>query len=391
MRGKGETSLRIGFLVGDVDDAATIRRAFSLSRTGSAVTLFGFSRDRYTRDADRDWDVVRLGAIRDRRYLSRAFRLALALLRIISKRTQFRSCDRLYARNIDMALLTMVGRFLLGSKAPLTYEILDIAGILTREDMLGKLLRLVERFVLHKSDELVVTSAGYIDGYFAPKQGFGGRWLELENKLVALQTAGVSRPDLSERRKSGSDPRWRLGWFGTLRSEDSLRVLTKAASVLDGRLRVGMHGIFTRVSKEAALDIIGRCPYIEYRGPYSWETDLRELYQNIDLMWCGDIGTIDGLNDTVLLPNRLYESAYFGVPLIGVAGSKLAKRIDEGGLGWVLTEGSAECVARFFEKLTMEEYNERVKHILSRNEEEFVETNEWETLVDNWKRENVNL
>lgn len=377
-------TLDVALFVGDTDDAITVRRRASLLKADCSVTVFGFARDRYRVEGARHESTVPLGTIADRQYVSRIVKLCRALVLVVRNKRIFRAADRLYARNLDMALLALAARFLLRTNASLTYEVLDIAPILQGSGIKSRVARSLEQYVLNACDELVVSSPGFLKGYFSAVQNYSGRCWLIENKLSPHQVEGheTSRSE-SAIKKPVSQP-WRLGWFGTLRSEESLRTLVSAAELLAGELLVDIWGIFKAIPRDRAIEIINESMYVNYHGAYAAATDLPNLYGSVDFMWCGDVGTINEFNDRLLLPNRLYEAAYFAVPLIAVRGNETACRIDESKLGWVLPDASAESIVSFFKSLNESDYSTKVGDMLAHPEERFVESDEIEALVYRW-------
>jgi len=348
------------------------------------VTVFGFSRDRYRAKRKERWPTVSLGVITDRKYVSRSIKLFRALILIVKDTKAIRSVDRLYARNLDMALLALLARFLLRAKVPLTYEVLDIVPILQGRGLKSRILRSFERYILRACDELVVSSPAFMDGYFSAVQHYSGRWSLIENKLAPHQLEGHKRTRGEAAANQPVPQTWRLGWFGTLKSEKSLRSLVRAAELLAGELLVNVWGIFTTFSRERAIAIVNESTYVHYHGPYSADTDLPHLYGSVDLVWCGDVGTINEFNDRLLRPNRLYEAAYFGVPQIAVRGNETANRIEEWELGWVLPDASVESIVAFIKGIKPSFYSARVNGILAQPEEKFVESSDIESLVRDW-------
>ena len=150
-------------------------------------------------------------------------------------------------------------------------------------------------------------------------------------------------------------------------------------------------GIFKAIPRDRAIEIINESMYVNYHGAYAAATDLPNLYGSVDFMWCGDVGTINEFNDRLLLPNRLYEAAYFAVPLIAVRGNETACRIDEWKLGWVLADASAESIVSFFKSLNDSDYSTKVDQILAHPEQRFVGSNDIDALVRGWDSDLIRL
>ena len=71
-----------------------------------------------------------------------------------------------FARNIDMALLAIFGRLIIGRRVPIAYEVLDVHRFFLGEKAHHRFFRFLERWVLRQCDALIVSSEGYIENYF---------------------------------------------------------------------------------------------------------------------------------------------------------------------------------------------------------------------------------
>jgi succinoglycan biosynthesis protein ExoL len=79
---------------------------------------------------------------------------------------------------------------------------------------------------------------------------------------------------------------------------------------------------------------------VAYAGRYKAPEDLAAIYDGLDLVWAGDFMEA-GFNSVWLLPNRIYEGGYQGVPAIAPAGTQTARWIEEHGAGFGVEEDIA--------------------------------------------------
>ncbi|MEM6900394.1 MAG: glycosyl transferase family 1, partial [Pseudomonadota bacterium] len=71
----------------------------------------------------------------------------------------------------------------------------------------------------------------------------------------------------------------------------------------------------------------------EFRAP----EDLAEIYGSVDIVWAGDFMEA-GFNSVWLLPNRLYEGGYYGVPAVAPSGTETARWIMSKDGGYEVAE-----------------------------------------------------
>ncbi len=353
-------SRRLTFLCPDVTDAPTLKRAQQFIDHGYAVTVFGFRRERYNTDYKPAWPYIPLGLTVDGHYAQRLLALLGALPVILRHRKILGLSSVFYARNIDQLLLATLARLIAFSNAPLVYEVLDIPDILVRRGFASSLLRTVERLCLRRTRVLVLSSPGFLRGYFAPIQRYRGDWFLMENKLHRSIAAVAKRPEPAAADGQADRP-WVVGYIGLIRGERTFDLMTRLAERLRGRVVFKFHGVLTTVDRDKFHRTIERHPNMVYGGPYLPQQDLETLYRGVDFAWALDLEHSDH-NSRWLLPNRFYEAGYFGVPCLAVRGFEVGDLLEQHRIGWTFDEPLEESLGRFFETLTHSDYN----HIRSR-------------------------
>lgn len=349
------TPKRVAYFGQDCTDSAVIRRVASFRAAGVAVLGFTFRRLKFNRDYQPEWENVDLGTTTDRQYLKRVGMLARAAWLLVRERHSLGQADIIYARNIDMALLALWGRLVSRSRAPLVYEVLDVNRAFTAAGAKGALARRVEQWILRRTRLLVVSSPAFITEYFSRLQGFKGDWFLLENKICAAQLPdAMSAPPT---RPAPGQP-WVIGWFGTMRCVRSLSLLAQIADALPDRVRIDLRGFPTETGLERFLEIIADRPNMVYGGEFKSPQDLDRLYGGVHLAWCFDYHDADA-NSRWLLPNRLYDAAYHGVPSLAAAGTHTGRRVEEQGLGWTFPEPLVPDLIAFLERLSPETWQAR--------------------------------
>jgi succinoglycan biosynthesis protein ExoL len=346
------------FFCPDVTDASTLKRVQQFIDFGYKVTVFGFRRVRYNAAYQPPWPNVPLGVTSDARYWHRIRALMRAIPALFGHRRSLGRARAFYARNIDQLLLTLFARFIASSRAPIAYEVLDIPPILVQRTPLAMLLRAIERRCLRRIDLLVVSSPAFHRNYFAAVQKYAGTWFLLENKLhpSISSSAAPSRAAVN-----GGRP-WVVGYFGLIRGEATVALIARLAARLQGRVIFKFRGILTTVDQEGFDDMLRRHPNIAYGGPYLPQQDLAGLYRDVDFAWALDLEYTDH-NSRWLMPCRFYEAGYFGVPCLAVHGFEVGNAIERQRLGWTFAEPLEETLVRFFERLTVSDYQSTCRRL----------------------------
>jgi succinoglycan biosynthesis protein ExoL len=340
------------FFCPDVTDASTLKRVQQFIDHGYSVTVFGFRRQRYNSGYQPPWPHVPLGLTTDGRYGQRLSALLRAIPTILANRHLLKGASVFYARNIDQLLLAMLARLAVFSRAPLTYEVLDIPPILMRRGPVSGLIRAIERFCLRRTRMLVLSSPGFHRNFYGAIQQYGGDWFLLENKL---------HPSISHRAAprahGGRRGPWVVGYFGLIRGEETFDLMTRLADRLRGRVLFKFRGVLTTVDREKFDAVLRRCPNIVYGGPYLPHQDLENLYGGVDFAWALDLEHADH-NSRWLMPCRFYEAGYFGVPCLAVRGFEVGTTLEKHHIGWTFDAPLEDSLVRFFEQLTPAAYDD---------------------------------
>jgi succinoglycan biosynthesis protein ExoL len=332
---------RVLFFAFDIAEAAQLRRIDSLRALGHSVASVSFRRDNMAGPTQVDWPDLPLGPSSNNRYMLRLARLLRAVGRLWRQRRFLDGGDVWIARNIDMLLLAQLMRTATGrqGKVRLVYECLDIHGLFTRGDAIGAVMRWAERRLLARCDLLILSSPGFLDGYFRPLQHVETPVALVENKLWIR--GPLDRPTRRRRRRTGAP--FTLGWVGSLRCAQSLAILAETARRMGPDLLIRCHGAVHRHALGDFDRVLKEHPNISHHGSYRYPDDLRAIYEASDAVWAQDLWQ-SGANSDWLLPNRIYEASYFGCPSIAVAGTQTGRRIAQDGLGFTVAEPTAEAL-----------------------------------------------
>jgi hypothetical protein len=95
---------------------------------------------------------------------------------------------------------------------------------------------------------------------------------------------------------------------------------------------------------------------VTFTGPYRFE-ELPTLYGDMHFSWAVDFFE-QGLNSSWLLPNRIYESSFFGSVPIAVEGVETARWLAEKQIGVILDGQPETSLRNLFRALTTGRYRE---------------------------------
>ena len=365
------------YLAPDCTDSAVRKRVEGLLELGHQLTTFAFRRDRYNVGRPCPWDHVELGKSRERHLVSRLLFFWQALWIIYGHRARWRESTIIWARNLDLALLGFMGRLITRSNASLVYEVLDIHPVLVKRNWQGSVARWLERIVLARCKGLVISSPEFAKQYFSAYQGYHGKTYLVENKWSPV---GVfARPGIVSSRPAGKTRCWSIGWFGNLRCSRSLTILTQVARDLPDRVQIYLRGFASLLGEQVLQDAIASCDNIHFEGEYDAPNDLPEIYGRVHFNWCADLS--DGLNSRWLIPNRVYEGGYFGVPALAVDGYYVGEVVQSRGLGFTLQEATAECLKDLILAMDSTTYDECRRQIEALPQSDFTGSHELADVV----------
>ena len=335
-------SIKILCILPTLTDTRIARRIDMLNRGGFAVEAVAFER-RQRSGRRPDCPIQRLGPIPPRRYAARIGKLLAAVPTV---RRAIRRNDVVYAFNSDLAFLAAIAGA--GLNRPLVLEVADIKEVQVASDWSGRTVRVLEKLAVDRCNLLVLTTSGYLP-YYRRWLGAKTPSMVIENKLDPefVKSIRIDPPD-----PAAMDRPLRIGWFGRLRDEWTMRVLeelTKAGphqytAVLAGTPSPFLEGFSARVDNS---------PNIEYRGGYSYPEDLPALYHSVDLvMACYPPEIPHGWSQS----SRYYEACLFRKPLIVRAGCADADGVRKHDIGLVLDAVAVEEATAAIGEVPLEDW-----------------------------------
>ena len=348
-------------------DAAIVRRLGELASAGWRARAFTFRRDDDDGSHATSWENFDLGHIQHARFLRRILQAGAAFRAIWRNRHAVSEADLIYARNLDMALMAVVAGALFARRTvPMIYECLDVHEALTRPGAVAAMLRAAERWVLRRSQLLVHSSPGFIDHYFTPVQRYDGPSHWIENKLFL--NAPLPRPCAQARRP---DRPLTLVWAGIIRCEQTLAMLLEVARRRPDTVQIRIHGKVSYFLLPDFDERVAQLDNVTFHGAYTWPDGLTDVYADADVSWSQELSW-RGYNSDWLIPNRIYEASYFGVPSLGLEDTETGRHIERRQLGFVLPDASADTVGAWLDQVSLQALSTARESLLQQDDGQFV-------------------
>lgn len=317
--------MKIAYFVHNLDDAAVSKRLEMLKAGGAQAHLIGFRR--FGGEVGQlQVPAVVIGRSSDGKFFQRVLVILRHILWPFGLIGIVKGCDAILCRNLEMLALGYAIKRVSGSRAPLSYECLDIHGKLLGQGASARVLRKIELFLMNRCQTVITSSPGFTRNYFHAIQHFEGAVYLLENKVMP----GAALRAVAARKEKAP---WTIGWFGIIRCQKSLAMLDRLTTLLP-TLRVVISGRVARQEFDDFDQTISANPSITYTGPYL-PADLPEIYGRADFVWAIDYYE-EGENSTWLLPNRLYDSLAFGAVPIALEQVETGQWLRSRGAGIVI-------------------------------------------------------
>ena len=334
-------SSKILCILPTMTDTRIARRIDMLNRGGFAVEAVAFARHQLAGRRP-DCPVQRLGRIPHRRYVARIGKLLAAAHKV---RRAIRRNEIVYAFNSDLAFLATISS--MGLNRPLVLEVADIKDVQVAGGWSGRAVRALEKLAVDRCSLLVLTTGGY-RSYYQRWLGAKTPSIVIENKLdpaFAKSIPGLDPPPPTDRRL-------RIGWFGRLRDEWTMRVIEELIRLAPHKFSAVLAGTPSPFLADFSARV-GNSPNVDYRGGYSYPADLPALYNSVDLvMACYPPEIPHGWSQS----NRYYEACLFRKPLIVRAGCSDADGVRRHNIGLVLDAVAIKEAAAAIDEVAPEDW-----------------------------------
>lgn len=271
----------------------------------------------------------------------------------------------IHVTKTDMLLLVWLYCLMKRERPFIIYEVSDIHGMALNSSkslskiLIRKVLYIGERIGMTVVDTLIVTSELFWKIYYK-------KMISSESVLYLPNTPAEN---VFEDYKSKESGRFQIGFIGKVRYKEQLKMLIDAAERTDINVLIAGNGI----DLDEITDYCRGKNFVTIHGAYNYKNEIAELYSRIDCVFSVYDTSIE--NVQIALPNRLYEAAKCGLPLIVSKGTELGNIIEEHGLGETIEDSNINELTNALLKLKEISY----RNIIKSNCESYFQKNKYET------------
>lgn len=300
------------------------RRIDMITELGVTAKVFAFEREYYKGNKESKI-YTSLGSVQRENYARRIVPLLKAVMQI---RDGIKDTDVIYTFGLDTFFIGYLSSLFQRKKVKFVYEVGDIRKVFTKNGVVGKFFRLLEKFVLRKAYLVVVTSEAFINEYFKGIQRVRNvKYHVIENK-----------PELNElfkekqARIKGENAKIKIGYFGVLRCLRSWEILKDLLEKYPDKFELYIRGLI--VEPKTIEEECNRMSNVQYDGTYVVPNDLNRMYNQIDIVWaCYPYQGKQLGNWCWAKTTRFYEACFFQKPMITQAGTQDASVVSKYNVG----------------------------------------------------------
>jgi len=345
--------LNIMFLAPTSSQPRYHKRVNQLMKFGT-VHVYAFTRDYYNENSfPPNAEYNSLGKIKDGKYLHRITRFIKAILIVFKARLKHRKCIY-YALSFDCLIIAKICGIKTGY-----YEIGDLRITKQRKGF----LTILEAYLLKRVSGLVLTSRYFYDEFYCNKKIIPADSVYIiDNKLNKSFQNCRPKINLEE------SIRIRIGLIGLLRYKKPIELLLNYVKNRPSNYIIECYGdgpCATLVKQYSSENI-------RFHGSFKNPDDLKRIYNSVDLSYV--VYDNDSLNVRLAIPNKLFESAYFGVPIICGSNTALLEEVKKMGIGKSICTKSSNSFQKDLESISRAKILEYKKNCSKIVESDLIES-----------------
>ena len=331
---------KIIFIAAHLPQPRVIRRIKSIKKEGFDIKVYGYNTGLYP-DNLKDYGDIPLIILSNTNGFSRLKRTLISIsnLRRIYRETD--SDDIFYVFGLPLGIsvrfFTRINTFI--------YEEADMMPSNTSK-VVQLILRIIDKKIIKKSLATIFTSQGFSDFLYGNKPP--------KNLMVIPNKLNLDILNFPRQLKCNiSMMHLNFGFVGAIRFPNTL--LRFAHIIGEKYTQHKFHFYGDGESKIEVEKLIQQYNNIYYHGPFKSPQDLAYIYSKIDInVACYDTN-ITGVR--IGEPNKLYESIYFGKPIIVSENSFIGKKVLDLGVGFAINACSDIEIEKFINNLTIKKLN----------------------------------
>lgn len=332
------------FVVTQLSQPRCIKRMTTLYKTGVPIKIYGFDSGLCSENiANFHLPITEIIKNTGKNKISRFIFIIKTVRRIIKSNPYD---DIFYLFGFEIASLARM----LGCKRYI-YEEADISAVKKHNSFIRKILLSIDRRTISKSLLTVFTSQGFVKYIFNKKQP--SNVILIPNKLSDYFNHDkrdkilLNRIDINH---------IKFAFIGHIRYPNTI---IRFARVIGRKFPQHEFCFYGDIACNWYIDDeIRSFPNIHFYGSFANPYDLEQIYSNIDInIVCYDTSSI---NVKIAEPNKLYESIYFGTPIIVSKGTFLEEKVNTLQVGKGIDAFSDEAIIDFVMSLNEKELQKYV-------------------------------
>lgn len=277
------------------------------------VRIFAFNRGYYEKNFfPKSFPYISLGKINDRNYLKRVYKLIYAISKVRKNLPPNKDLV-FYAFSLDCVITAKL--------AGIKNGYLEVSDLIMSKGI-GKFAWILEKIITRDVLGLVLTSKAFYSDYYRYRLNLPSKKVYIIDNKVDKTLANI-RPKLKEINKE----RIVIGLIGLLRYEKPIRLLISLVKRKPEKLILECFGD----GPSRYLIENNACENIRYNGSFQNPDKIPEIYSKIDINYAVYDNSL--LNVRLALPNKLFESAFFGVPIVCCDSTFVGKIAKNWGIG----------------------------------------------------------
>lgn len=281
------------------------------------IDIFYFFRNKYLKNYKHYIDgAIRVGEVRDGKYISRFFLLIKLFFMLLNSSTK-----KVYCTSPDQVFIALI------AGKDVYFEVGDLYQI----DGKNKIFQYLDNIIIPRIHGLILTSPFFYSGYYKKfEKKLLNKVVIVENRLAPKLDKEISQYRDNFEIKEINKERVKIGVIGSLLFENSLNLIRDFVSD-NSNIELHVYG-------DGLIDIFKNLSNCYYHGRFKSPEDLADIYDNIDINII--LYDYDNNNVKLALPNKLYESIAYLKPVICASNVALSDFVSSNYIGVVVQEGN---------------------------------------------------
>ena len=332
-------------IVQNLEQPRERRRVRAMVRHGFRVRVYGFYRELYgSKQIHPDVETVNLGNPGFYVSARRIFVLFNAA-RKIRALDKGRHVSFIYCFGFDSLLINYLA---CPHKLPFGYEISDLIFWKGMSNF-ANILCYVENMFLRHASIITLTSPFFEEELVSRVPQIDQKFLILENKIPPEIVSSLFRPSLEPYPfKQG---RVKIGFIGKIKYIDLFKSISDGVGERTETLELHISGHSLWLHE--ITDYISKYDNIFYHGAFKNPEDLPRVFSEMELSLI--VYDSSDYNVRVAIPNKLFESIYFRVPILASCNTALGERVRQWQAGFTVDDQSPDAIDKFLGSITREE------------------------------------